>query len=330
MSEPINNSVIDNKYVPCQAIIIYEGADAGHYLESRDIEIVDGKLVTSNDRPFDEETLMKIATQYAREKIKMMSFKGIIPENIVFVKPAGGTGSVVLTGLAKMHVALNKLDHQGLKVTVIDDDKVTKANIGRQMFAESDIGTPKSQILISRVNRFFGLNWESLYQRYPANQKDEKKYNIIITCVDNADTRMNIDIEGDNRYGTYQVSERPYYWLDYGNSKNTGQVILGTIGKIQQPTHDENGVAIKNKSYVRVAKLKTVKEMYPDLKKLAGKDDTPSCSLAEALNKQDLFINPTLAQFGLALLWKLIREGKIRMQGCFMNLETLKTVPIPI
>lgn len=67
-----------------------------------------------------------------------------------------------------------------------------------------------------------------------------------------------------------------------------------------------------------------------DLTQVNEQDSGPSCSLAEALRKQDLFINPTLAQLGCALLWKLFREVKIEYHGIFLNLSTLKTNPIPV
>ena len=40
------------------------------------------------------------------------------------------------------------------------------------------------------------------------------------------------------------------------------------------------------------------------------KDSGPSCSLAEALQKQDLFINSMLAQTGCDILWRMLREGR--------------------
>ena len=48
----------------------------------------------------------------------------------VFVIGAGGTGSQVATGLARISVALQALGHPGLHVTVFDPDTVTEANIG--------------------------------------------------------------------------------------------------------------------------------------------------------------------------------------------------------
>ena len=43
----------------------------------------------------------------------------------VFVIGAGGTGSQVITNLARMNMALQALGHPGLHVTVFDPDTVT-------------------------------------------------------------------------------------------------------------------------------------------------------------------------------------------------------------
>ena len=59
-------------------------------------------------------------------------------------------------------------------------------------------------------------------------------------------------------------------------------------------------------------------------------DNTPSCSLAEALAKQDLFINSSLANLGASLLWQLFREGMIFNRGFFLNLKEFRTLPLKI
>lgn len=66
------------------------------------------------------------------------------------------------------------------------------------------------------------------------------------------------------------------------------------------------------------------------LKKVKEVDQGPSCSLAEAINKQDLFINSTLAQLGMNILWKLFREFMITSHGLYLNLETMIVNPIKI
>ena len=63
---------------------------------------------------------------------------------------------------------------------------------------------------------------------------------------------------------------------------------------------------------------------------LLGVMDGPSCSLAEALERQDLFINSTLAQLGCGILWKMFRNGVIEHNGLYLNLDTMKVNPIII
>lgn len=75
----------------------------------------------------------------------------------IFVIGAGGTGSQVATGLARISVALQALGHPGLHVTVFDPDTVTEANIGRQLFSGSELGLNKAAALVTRINRFFRL-----------------------------------------------------------------------------------------------------------------------------------------------------------------------------
>ena len=65
----------------------------------------------------------------------------------VFVIGAGGTGSQVATNLARMSIALQALGHPGLHLTVFDPDTVTEANIGRQLFSESELGLNKAVAL---------------------------------------------------------------------------------------------------------------------------------------------------------------------------------------
>lgn len=52
---------------------------------------------------------------------------------------AGGTGSQVLTALARINHALNEFNHAGLEVRLWDDDTVATANLGRQLFAGCEL-----------------------------------------------------------------------------------------------------------------------------------------------------------------------------------------------
>lgn len=241
----------------------------------------------------------------------------------------GGTGSQVLIGLAKIDTALRAMNHAGLFVTAYEPDIVTEANIGRQPFsAHHDIGQNKGMVLISRMNRFFGTNWESLPFAYDKQIESVSQRNplanLTISCVDKASARKDIRDTINavlQLRGYYHHWETPYYWQDFGNAEKTGQVVLGTVANIKQPESESETVEM----------LPTILELFPNLEEMAKEDDAgPSCSLMEALNRQDLFVNSTLANLGCDLLWKLFREAKIAIHGAFMNLETMKVNPIPV
>ena len=98
--------------------------------------------------------------------------------------------------------------------------------------------------------------------------------------------------------------------------------MLSTIGNISQP---------KSEKYKTIENLPFVTEEFGELLKQSEKEDnTPSCSLAEALEKQDLFINSTLTQMGSSLLWNLFRNGLTENRGFFLNLKNFQSQPIKL
>lgn len=239
---------------------------------------------------------------------------------------AGGTGSKVLTALLEINESLTALGHAGLSVRLWDDDIITSANLGRQRFFESETGLYKSVALINRVNRCIGTDWKAESKKFEKDNfgriPEETQANITITCVDNVQARFNVAeiLKAFNHRIYYR--DTPKYWLDFGNNQHTGQVLLSTIGEIQQP---------KSEKYQTVASLPFITEEFGELlKQSEEQDDTPSCSLAEALEKQDLFINSSITQMGCSLLWGLFRNGMTENRGFFFNLKNFRSQPIPV
>ncbi len=253
----------------------------------------------------------------------------INPTNPVTVNliGAGGTGSQVLTALARMNHALTELNHAGLFIRLWDDDVIAEANLGRQLFAESELELYKSVALINRVNRFFGTNWKAETQKFEKDDlgklKSNMKSEIYISCVDSVKSRFDIsEILNELKMDKSHYRNQCKYWIDFGNSQFTGQVLLSTIGYIKQP---------KSEKYETVESLPFITEEFGELLKISeAEDDTPSCSLAEALEKQDLFINSTLAQMGSSLLWNLFRNGLTENRGFFLNLKNFQSQPIKL
>lgn len=238
----------------------------------------------------------------------------------------GGTGSKVLSALMEMNHSLIELGHAGLLVRLWDDDVVTRANKGRQRFAECEIGLYKSVALINRINRWAGTHWKAETQRFEKDRwgrfSEEAKATITMTCVDNVQSRFEVaEVLKDND-NSKSYSNQPKYWIDFGNSKHTGQVLLSTVGSLKQP---------KSEKYETRENLPFITEEFGELLiQSETEDDTPSCSVAEALEKQDLFINSTLAQMGCSLLWSLFRSGLTDTRGFFLNLKNFHSQSIKL
>ncbi len=248
-----------------------------------------------------------------------------VPVNLI---GAGGSGSQMLTALARINYSLNQLGHPGLFVRVFDDDVVTPANQGRQLFCDAELGLYKSTALINRVNRFFGTSWKAVEQRYNAQtiseNPDYKEAVITIGCVDTVPARFEITgiLKELNKTMNVHTRNRPRYYMDLGNGKQSGQVLLSTVGRIEQPS---------SKKFEPVPALPMITEEYKDLLRSVDKEDsTPSCSHAEALAKQDLFINSSLVNMSASLLWQMFREGMLTSRGFFMNLRDYRTLPVPV
>ncbi len=270
----------------------------------------------------------EILSEAIKPKVHFTDNDLLFPTNPITVNliGAGGTGSQMLMTLARMSHALMQLNHAGLSVRLWDDDIITEANLSRQLFAESELGFYKSVALINRVNRFFGTNWKAETIKFEkdslGNRQKNMQSTIYISCVDNVKTRFEIaDILKNLDNGKFYRNTAKY-WVDFGNALFSGQVLLSTIGTIRQPNSEK---------YETVANLPFITEEFGELlKQSETEDDTPSCSLAEALEKQDLFINSTLAQMGSSLLWNLFRNGMTENRGFFLNLKDFHSQPIKL
>lgn len=226
----------------------------------------------------------------------------------VAVVGCGGTGAALIGGLPFLHQALTAMGHPGLQVIVADGDKVSANNCVRQPFSESEIGLFKSTVLVHRLNLFWGLNWQASTEY--VTRKTQGIVDILISCVDTRTARFDIIRS--------PLFKDCAYWLDIGNTADGGQFVLG------QPKNSRNRRTPH--------RLPTVAELFPEIATpaLDRDDDLPSCSAVEALERQEPFINQTLAFHALAMLARLFRHGQIAHHGGFINLANTRMAPLPI
>ncbi len=232
----------------------------------------------------------------------------------ILIVGAGGNGSAMLLGLPYLHQAMRVWGYLGgIHVTLADGDLVSRSNCVRQPFAASDIGLNKATVLVNRVNLFWGLRWHA----HPGHfHKDSLKNSpshphIIISCVDTRAARQAVQSSVTKR------EDQTVYWLDLGNNADSGQYVLG------QPLNAAN----RRKS----ERLRTVVELYPDIADTSvGEDPLPSCSAAEALERQEPFVNQVLATSALAMLARLFHYQTLSHHGAFYNASTGRMSALPV
>ena len=228
----------------------------------------------------------------------------------ILVVGCGGTGSAIAAGLPYLQHALIANGHPGgLHVTLMDGDTISPTNCVRQAFSRSETGLHKVVVMVNRLNIFWGFDWEAVPAHFGPQDKIERA-DIVIGCVDTQAARAAIQAAttGDSRVE---------YTLDLGNTADSGQFILG------EPLNEVN-----RRSRTR---LRTVAELYPKIVDPRLDDEgQPSCSAAESLEKQEPFVNQTLAQHALALLGRLFRYGSISYHGGFVSLVSGTCAPMRI
>ncbi len=203
----------------------------------------------------------------------------------------------------------------------MDADTVSPTNCVRQPFGASDIGQNKATILVNRINFFHDLRWNSHEEFFSKETRPlsnssyfDSSIDFVISCVGTRAARREMH-EAFNSKTSPWCKVR--YWLDIGNNASNGQFVLG------QPLNDVN-----RRSKER---LRTVTELFPSIMDTSkGEGPLPSCSAAEALERQEPLINNVLATSALAMTTRLLRYGTLNHHGAFYNAESGRSVAMPI
>ena len=178
----------------------------------------------------------------------------------------------------------------------------------RQPFSESEIGLYKATVLATRINLFWGLGWRGM----PCfvDERWSQETDIVIGCVDSRAARHR----------------------DHPHTNLLELPLLARSGQQRRQRAVCSGTARERQKQVRRQRLPTASELFPELvdSKLDRKDKLPSCSAVEALERQEPFVNHTLAYQAMAMLARLFRYGKLSYHGGFVNLRNGRTVALPV
>lgn len=230
----------------------------------------------------------------------------------------GGNGSQVLNGLARLDLAMRALGHpHGLHVTAFDHDDVSEANVGRNLWSPSDVGSNKAVLAVTRLNAFYGLDFDAMPCRFDNEvDADDRACDILISCVDTRMARATIremiaDGEGPG-----------HYWCDLGNLDSVAQVVLGEVRERRMGRGENRD---------NEPRLPFVTDLFPEVADTTVPEtNRDSCNLAISLAAQGLFINDFASRIALQMLYHLFTRGQIDYCGALVNLDSMRMSPIPV
>ncbi|MDP9350079.1 MAG: ThiF family adenylyltransferase [Chloroflexota bacterium] len=153
----------------------------------------------------------------------------------ILVVGCGGTGGFLAESIARLLLGRDAM------LCLVDMDRVEPRNAARQAFRREDVGRFKAQVLAERMAERYGL--EVRYSVLPYDRAlharafdGARGLKLVTGCVDNAPARRAMaETLGSGVPAPYGYSQpREVWWLDCGNGRNSGQVLLGSVTSLEE------------------------------------------------------------------------------------------------
>lgn len=149
---------------------------------------------------------------------------------------AGGTGSFAALAIARLMYELKELG-KAAELLIVDPDRVESGNIPRSNFCAAEIGSYKAQSLATRITLAWGLECHYENERFDAEvhlkqtSGDYRTLTVIVGCVDNHLARREMHRAVEMYQGYRSDDAANIWWIDAGNGKFSGQVLIGSTTK---------------------------------------------------------------------------------------------------
>lgn len=261
---------------------------------------------------------MKIAFPEIADKALLVENGTLLQKTSIAIVGCGGTGSFLAENLCRLLIGTPS------ELVLIDPDTVEQHNLLRQNFTKADIGKNKARTLAERLADKYDRTVGYLADRFPDNNQsaqhtslNQRPPTLIIGCVDNGAAREAIM--------AWQKSHGKSWWLDSGNDKDFGQVLLGNTGwkplntrQLLSPDKEPEWTCLPSPLVQR-----------PDLQ--FAKSETSAdmdCARAVLLQEQDPTINTAMAALTTAVIYKLL-TGKCRTIAHYIDLNTGTMSSVP-
>ena len=243
-------------------------------------------------------------------------------ETTIVLVGCGGTGGSLAEAICRLLLGRNA------QLYLVDPDRVEPHNVARQCFDRGDVGRFKIEVLAERLSRRFGR--EIGYSVLPFDRELHAQLfgdarsglNLLVGCVDNSAARRAIAAALDQPawHDGYQSGRT--WWLDTGNARNSGQVLLGNVTRPE----GLRGAFVPAAALCRALPAPSLQR--PDLLD-APPEPRPQgdCAEAVAAGDQGPTVNQVVAAFAASYVAKLL-EGTCSWMASYFDLDgTLRCVP---
>ena len=237
---------------------------------------------------------------------------------------AGGTGSFVVPAIARLIYELKQQQNKSAEMLIVDPDVVENGNIPRSNFCFAEVGRYKAQTLAERVSTAWGIEISFSSEKFDSEKhlkssnSDYRSLAIIVGCVDNHIARREMHRALDE-FRSYGDASR-IWWIDGGNGKTSGQVLLGSTTKPLKPEQYFTGTSI-------CRALPSPSLQHPDLlepERIEAKSDA-SCPERVRLGEQDLNVNQRVAIEIAEMLSALLLARTLKRFAVYFDLESGST-----
>ncbi|HMQ05639.1 MAG TPA: ThiF family adenylyltransferase [Pyrinomonadaceae bacterium] len=234
---------------------------------------------------------------------------------------AGGTGSFVVPAIARLIYELRQQQNKSAEMLIVDPDVLERGNIPRSNFCFAEVGRYKAQTLAGRVSTAWGIETSFSCERFDAEKhlksstSDYRGLTIIVGCVDNYLARRAIHRALDE-FRSYGESSR-VWWIDGGNGRTSGQVLLGSTTKTLKPDQYFTGTSI-------CRALPAPSLQHPDLlqsEETEAKSEA-SCPERVRLGEQGLNVNQRVAVEMAEMLSSMLLTRTLKRFAVYFDLES--------
>ncbi|MBK6591123.1 MAG: ThiF family adenylyltransferase [Acidobacteria bacterium] len=234
---------------------------------------------------------------------------------------AGGTGSFIVPALARLIFELKQQQNKSAEMLIVDPDVVENGNIPRSNFCFAEVGRYKAQTLAERVATAWGIETSFSCEKFDperhlkSSNSDYRSLTIIVGCVDNYLARRKMHLALDEFRGYGDASR--LWWIDGGNGRSSGQVLLGSTTKRLKPEQYFTGTSI-------CRALPAPSLQHSDLlepERIETKSDV-SCPERVSLGEQGLNVNQRVAIEIAEILSSMLLTRSLKRYAVYIDVES--------